>query len=180
MEGSSKSAVDDVSSAAWPEFLVETDLESELSAEFPIKEEMIEEVMQELYKEITGPASTCTETAASPSSETTVSVSSLTPPSSLSSFSISLSSPFFVNSGKSESCGVSVSNSASSVMAGVEYAGVSVFRNAAGEGVENEEEGEGEEFGERLMMDGCDGVEFGDEWLEKVMGWAPLEFEGWS
>ncbi|KAF2287010.1 hypothetical protein GH714_037022 [Hevea brasiliensis] len=78
--------------------------------------------------------------------------------------------------GKSESCGASVSNSASSVMAGVEFAG-SVLGNAGGESVELKDS---EEEGEERMMDRCDGVKFGDEWLEKVMGWAPLELEGWS
>lgn len=170
MEESSQQPENDVIALTLPEFLVETDFEADdLSPEFPIKEEMIEEVMQELYKEITCPTSTCTETAASTSSETLPSGSPLPPQSPLS----SLSSPFFVNSGKSESCGASVSNSESSVMAGVEFAG-GAFGQTGGESVklsECEEEG---------MMDGCDEVKFGDEWLEKVMGWAPLELEGWS
>ncbi|KAJ9183573.1 hypothetical protein P3X46_007410 [Hevea brasiliensis] len=164
MEESSKLPENDVIALILPEFLVETVLEADLSPEFPIKEEMIEEVMQELYKEITFPPSTCTETANSGSP--------LPPLSPLS----SLSSPFFVNSGKSESCGASVSNSASSVMAGVEFAG-GVLGNAGGESVELKDS---EEEGEERMMDRCDGVKFGDEWLEKVMGWAPLELEGWS
>ncbi|OAY27576.2 hypothetical protein MANES_16G080600v8 [Manihot esculenta] len=167
----------DVVAGIFPEFLVETDLEADLSPEFPIKEEMIEEVMQELYREIT-----CTETAASPSSETILLASPLPPPP-------HLSAPSFVNSGKSESCGASVSNSTSSVMAGVEFAGC-VFGNGAVDSVElrdaeekrcnSEEEEEEYYFLGKRLMDGCDGIKFGDEWLEKVMGWAPLELEGWS
>ncbi|EEF45785.1 conserved hypothetical protein [Ricinus communis] len=176
MKISSESPGNDVFSRSFSEFLTEFDVE----AEFSIKEEMIEEVMQELYKEITSPAvSTCRDEAA----EQTGSPSSGS--ASLSSISMSLSAPSVAGSGKSsESCGASVSGSASSVMAGVEFAG-GVFGNRGRESVELSdevallEEVEGL-FEERNMTDGCDGVEFGDEWLEKVMGWSPLQVEGWT
>ncbi|KAJ9168229.1 hypothetical protein P3X46_019779 [Hevea brasiliensis] len=176
MEGSSMSPANDTIARILPEFLLEPDLEADLSPECPIKEEMIEEVMQELYREITftSPSSTCTETTASPSSETILSGSPLPPPP-------PLSAPSFVNSGKSESCGASVSNSASSVMAGVELVG-GAFGNGTDESVELrdvEEKGCDSEVVEEEEHC-CDGIQFGDEWLEKVMGWTPLELEGWS
>ncbi|KAJ6745734.1 hypothetical protein OIU74_028411 [Salix koriyanagi] len=58
---------------------------------------MIEEVMRDLYKEIT-----CTKSATLDN----------------------VPSPLFVDNGKSESCGASVSDSSSTVMAGVEFVGV--------------------------------------------------------
>jgi hypothetical protein len=78
-----------------------------------IKEEMVEEVMQELHKGIS--PSACTKPT--------------TWPASCSSFwSLSSSSLFLLmmladSKGKSKSCGPSVSDSASTVMAGIEFTG---------------------------------------------------------
>ena len=160
----------DFISRCFPEFLTEADVETE----FAIDEEMIEEVMQELYKEITSPAaSTCSEAEAAATVAVTKEAQSLAvrPPSPLP--SMSLSAKVFVESGKSsESCGASVSDSASSVMAGVEFAGGvvgSAGRESVGDVALMEEEDDEEMLaGERDMMmmmemEGCDGVEFGDE-----------------
>ncbi|CAK7352972.1 unnamed protein product [Dovyalis caffra] len=151
----------DVTDGCFKEF----DLDGDLSPEFPIKEEMIEEVMQELYKEIT---------CAKPAPLNNV---------------LSL---VFVDNGKSESCGASVSDSSSTVMAGVEFVGfpgkfsggnVGLQGNGVWEGaVRGFDFGEEGFLGEWKMMDRCDGVEFGDDqWLDRVlMGWAPVEVEGWT
>lgn len=125
---------------------------------FQFKEEMVVEVMQELWKEISSPP------ARLPSPE--------------------------------GSCGASFSDSASTVMAGVEMVGgggggTSLVgldgrrpgRAAAGKGwtaeVAKEEECYVPEFmavgGE--VMDGCDAVEFDDEWLSRVLSWDPLDLD---
>ncbi|GMN35997.1 hypothetical protein TIFTF001_005690 [Ficus carica] len=102
----------------------------------------------------------------------------------------------------SETCGASVSDSASTVMAGFEFAGGNVV--SAPEGgrgfwwgqVENgyyycgrpEVDGGG---GDREVdhrkkrlgkgrMDGCDlGEELDDEWLARVLNWGPVELDPW-
>lgn len=143
----------------------------ELFPDIPIKEELVEEVMQELYKEIT-----CSSTCANPSSSS----SSSTPPS---------PSPtsLLAGNGESESCGASVSDLASTVMAGVEFVG-STERLV---GVKAEfpsgsspsstlavvEKG----FGERdhQVVDGGDGGEVDDEWLGRLLNWGPVEIDSW-
>ncbi|KAL9363176.1 hypothetical protein Peur_045961 [Populus x canadensis] len=145
------------------EYLTDFDLDGDHSPEFPIKEEMIEEVMQDLYKEIT-----CTKSAPLGN----------------------VPSPVFVDNGKSESCGASVSDSSSTVMAGVEFAGFAGklaggYLGLPGNRLREERRGFalGEGFlAERMMMDGCDVVELGDDqWLDRVlMGWGPVEVEGWT
>ncbi|KAF9681023.1 hypothetical protein SADUNF_Sadunf06G0182500 [Salix dunnii] len=145
------------------EYMTDFDLDGDLSPGYPIKEEMIEEVMQDLYKEIT-----CTKSATLDN----------------------VPSPLFVDNGKSESCGASVSDFSSTVMAGVEFVGVA-GKIAGGDsglpGKRLSEERRGFDFGEgylaeRMMIDGRDGVEFGDDqWLDRVlMGWGPVEVEGWT
>lgn len=144
--------------------LTEADDEAELSPELPLKEEKIEEIMQELYKEITTSPS-CTN------------VNPTYPPSNISSPLPSL--PFDV---KSESCGASVSVSGSTVMAGIEYMGptgnIASTENGGwmvGRGDSsnyNNNNGVGE------IMDGCDLLGAGDEWLARVLRWGPpLELE---
>ncbi|KAL6344498.1 hypothetical protein AAG906_002403 [Vitis piasezkii] len=141
---------------------------------FQFKEEMVEEVMQELWKEISSPP------ARIPSPDL----------------------PGFVVGTSRESCGASFSDSASTVMAGVEMAGGGggsgvvgtslvglagrrAGRAAAGKGSAMEvakEECYVPEFvavgGER--MDGCDGLEFDDEWLSRVLSWGPLDLDDWT
>lgn len=141
---------------------------------FQFKEEMVEEVMQELWKEISSPP------ARRPSPDL----------------------PGFVVGTSRESCGASFSDSASTVMAGVEMAGGGggsgvvgtslvgltgrrAGRAAAGKGSAMEvakEECYVPEFvavgGER--MDGCDGLEFDDEWLSRVLSWGPLDLDDWT
>lgn len=141
-----------------PEFLDESDFDGELSPEFPIKEEMIAEVMQELYKEITCSSSSTFTSTVSPSIENIPSPSSIP-------------SPLVADNGMSESCGASVSDSASTVMVGVEFMGMVAGRYGGG----NAGFPVGCDCGVGLAMDGCDEVDFGDEWLDIVMGWDPLE-----
>ncbi|XWS72456.1 hypothetical protein CRYUN_Cryun02cG0041300 [Craigia yunnanensis] len=176
--------------------LTEYDDESEFSSEGLVEEEKLEEMMQELYKEIT-----------SSSYNTSPPTVTLPSPSSSSSSPLFLSSlPFFVVSDvKSESCGASMSDSSSTVMAGIEFVGptgklsdVRVGLPETGNGspenklwvmgtgfddnnnyndvVEGGVEGLKEE-----EMEGCDEGEVGDDqWLERVLGWGPLELEEWT
>lgn len=151
---------DDIS-GKFTELPTEQDDAVELYPEIPIKEELIEEVMQELYKEITC-SSNCTNQSPSPSTTS-----------------------FVAGNGKSESCGASVSDLASTVMAGVEFVG----SNERFVGVKTEfasgssssstlavvEKG----FGEGDQVDGCDGVEVDDEWLARVLSWGPVELDSW-
>ncbi|KAJ6698135.1 hypothetical protein OIU79_011629 [Salix purpurea] len=91
---------------------------------------------------------------------------------------------------ESESCGASVSDSSSTVMAGVEFVGVAGKLAGSDTGFPGKglsEERRGFDFGEgylaeRMMIDGRDGAEFGDDqWLDRVlMGWGPVEVEGWT
>ena len=138
---------------------------------FQFKEEMVEEVMQELWKEISSPPA-------------------ILPP--------SPELPGLVVGVGRESCGASFSDSASTVMAGVEMAaggggsgslvglaGRKAGRGASGKGSAAEvaeEECYVPEFGgaggER--MDGCDGLEFDDEWLSRILSWGPLDFDDWT
>ncbi|GLT54203.1 hypothetical protein SLA2020_274210 [Shorea laevis] len=138
--------------------------DDDMSSEFSIKEEMVEEAMQELHKEIISP-SACTE-------PTTWPASFPSPPSS------SLStSPFADSEGKSESCGASVSESASTVMAGIEFLGLPLRMGSPENGFcGGVVEGGGcnyygVEVGESL--DGCDGGESDDEWLGRLLRWDP-------
>ncbi|OMO66946.1 hypothetical protein CCACVL1_20910 [Corchorus capsularis] len=178
--------------------MTESDDESDFSSEGLVTEEKLEEIMQELYREITIPSSYYTSppptvTLTSPSSSS--SSPSVTSPFSLSSL------PFFaVSDVQSESCGASMSNTASTVMAGIEFVGpagnfsdVTAGLPEAGDmgtimvvdenlNVEGESEGVimGEEIDEK--MDGCDEGEVGDDdqWLARVLGWGPLELDEWT
>ncbi|GLT57606.1 hypothetical protein SLA2020_305670 [Shorea laevis] len=141
--------------------LSETDDESEFSNGFLIEEEKVEEIMQELYKEIT-----CSPSTTSPPSATLPS-----PTSSVSSFQSSSPSFLAASDVKSESCGASVSDSASTVMVGIEFAGPTFNQvglpeeemRVADGGVENGVGGVG-------IMDGYDGEEVGDDqWLARVL-----------
>ncbi|XVF35339.1 hypothetical protein REPUB_Repub18cG0137100 [Reevesia pubescens] len=156
--------------------LTESDDESEFSNEglVDIQEEKLEEIMQELYKEIITTSSfnvSPPPTATLPSSSSPLSLPSL---------------PFFgVSDVKSESCGASMSDSSSTVMAGVEFVGPAGKLPELKEGLpENElwvmelgfkdnNVGGGEE-----QMEGCDEVEVGDDqWLARVLRWSPLDIE---
>jgi hypothetical protein len=156
------------------ELLTDFEGDNDMSpAELYIKEEMVlEEVMQELHKEIRPSASTKPTTwptsFPSPSSSPlSTSLFSLTP------------LPFANSEGKSESCGASQSDSASTVMAGIEFVGSAVkirspdngFWGVVEGGGCNYEVGVGESFGETL--DGCDGGELDDEWLGRLLRWDP-------
>jgi hypothetical protein len=136
--------------------------DEELLLEIPIGEERIEKFMQELYKEIT--------TTASP------------PP----------ASSFLWNGWESESCGAAVSDSASTVMAGVEFAGkmISAPENGGRYGCKCRSN-EGLVVGKREegAMNGCDAcgdghgrkVDGGDdddedeEWFARVLSWGPAD-----
>ncbi|KAF5743195.1 hypothetical protein HS088_TW09G01260 [Tripterygium wilfordii] len=148
MEDTSESPANDSGdeiSVSLSDFLTDSDDEGELS----IREELIEKLMQELYKEI---------------------CYSKSPPVAMEKHPMPSSSAQLVTDNwKSESCGASLSGTASTVMAGVEFGG------AAGR-----KEGEmGFGFGEE-KMEGCDGVDSGDEWLTRVLSWGPLEIEDWT
>ncbi|GLT25564.1 hypothetical protein SLA2020_006860 [Shorea laevis] len=163
-------------------FLSEADDDSEFSDGFLIEEEKVEEIMRELYKEITS----CPCASSPPAANLPSTTSSVSSTSSLIPFS---TQPFFavcdVTDVKSDSCGASVSDSASTVMAGVEFAGPT-FKNVAspeirsGSPVENEMgmEGGGIDDGVGgVGMDGCDGEVVDDQWLARVLGWDPLEID---
>ncbi|TYI16981.1 hypothetical protein ES332_A08G292900v1 [Gossypium tomentosum] len=165
--------------------------ESDDESEFSNDEGKLEEIMQELYKEITA-----TTTSSSPNtSPLMVTLPSPSSSSSSSSPPLYLSPPpFSVSDVKSESCGASMSDSSSTVMAGIEFVvpagklpekeiGVTemgfdddnnttttINNNNSGDFVAREEE-----------MDGCDEGELGnDQWLTIVLGWGPLELEDWT
>ncbi|PON56355.1 hypothetical protein PanWU01x14_181860 [Parasponia andersonii] len=170
--------------------VAEQDGAVEISPEIPIREELIEEVMQELYREITnnnkrnsasdhggGPGSSGAETASFGGDDAMVGG----------------------YMGKSESCGACVSESASTVMAGIELVGSTFTRKGFSFPFEKttmwgESSGGGgyrwddhdhdhdqvEKWGEG--MDGCDGGGddhhgVDDEWLARVLSWGPLELE---
>ncbi|KAE8100020.1 hypothetical protein FH972_017955 [Carpinus fangiana] len=150
----------------------ERDDDDDDMSSFSIKEEVVEEVMQELHKEIS--PSACTKpTTTWPASFASSSSSS----SSSSSFSLTL---FADSEGKSESCGPSVSDSASTVMAGIEFTGPALkmgspaetgFWEGGGCNYYGTVASVGEGFGESL--DGCDGGELDDEWLGRLLLWDP-------
>lgn len=128
-------------------FLTESDDQSESSIEGSVEKAKLEEIMQELYKEITGISSSYN---ASPPT-----VTSQFPSSSL---------PFFdINS---ESCGASMSDSSSSVMAGIEL--VAPTERCLGKDNNNVK---GDEVKE---MDDCDD----DELVAGALGWVSMELEG--
>ncbi|XVE97673.1 hypothetical protein REPUB_Repub03eG0039300 [Reevesia pubescens] len=171
-------------------FLSESDDESEFSNEGLVEEEKLEMIMQELYKEIT---STSYNTSPPPPTVTLPS-----PSSSSSSSPLSLSSlPFFAFSDvKSESCGASMSDSSSTVMAGIEFVGpagnlsdVKVGLPETGKrSPENElwvmEMGLNCNNNNSVVeekMDGSDEGEVGDDqWLARVLGLGPQELEEWT
>jgi len=144
------------------DLLKELDGDGELT-EFTVKEELIEEVMQELYKEIT-----CTTSTATASN-----ISSTSVPANFPSQSPLMPVVAVSDGAKSESCGASVSDSMSTVMAGIE------FVRPTGTGKKklgSQEIKIGFEFDHGMMMNGCDGGNFDDdEWLARVLGWDPQE-----
>ncbi|PPR80283.1 hypothetical protein GOBAR_AA40436 [Gossypium barbadense] len=121
--------------------------ESDDESEFSNDEGKLEEIMQELYKEITA-----TTTSSSPNTS---------PP------MVTLPDV------KSESCGASMSDSSSTVMAGIEF--------VVHAGKLPEKEIGVTEMAREEEMDGCDEGELGnDHWLTIVLGWGPLELEDWT
>ncbi|KAA8525160.1 hypothetical protein F0562_006976 [Nyssa sinensis] len=167
------------------EFLAisDDDCGDDFSPKVPIKEELVEKVMQELWKEI----NCC--------------YSYTNPPSSPASFPASSSSVFVVG-GDNENCGPSFSDSSLTVMAGIEMGGANAkgggvscflgptddsaggnmgFPSPAGDGSSVVEQGGccdgggGEIMGEK--MDGCDGGDFDDEWLTRVLSCGPQELD---
>ncbi|KAG2666029.1 hypothetical protein I3843_15G033400 [Carya illinoinensis] len=166
------------------ELLTEDDGNDDLSSELFIKEEMVAKFMQELYKEIT-----CPSTSTNPNKK-----ANDFPPPTLSSSSLSTSSsfaltvPFAEWNGKSESCGTSVSDPVSTLMAGMEYFGPAAKMGSpengfCGGAVEvggcnyrPVAVGAKEGFGES-QMDGCDVGELDDEWLGRVLSWDPSLLE---
>ncbi|KAK5814123.1 uncharacterized protein LOC108468150 [Gossypium arboreum] len=172
--------------------------ESDDESEFSNDEGKLEEIMQELYKEITA-----TTTSSSPNtSPLMVTLPSPSSSSSSSSPPLYLSPPpFSVSDVKSESCGASMSDSSSTVMAGIE------FVVPAGKLPEKEigvtemgfdddnntttttttttttiyNNNSGDFVAREEEMDGCDEGELGnDQWLTIVLGWGPLELEDWT
>jgi len=139
---------------------LERDNDMSSSEEFSIKEEMIEEVMQELQEEIS--LSACTEPTTWPASFPLPSSSS------------SSTSPF---ADTSERCGASVSDSASTVMAGIEYMGPALKMGSPENGFLGVVEGgRCNDYGVGVAgerMDGCDGGELDDEWLGRLLLWDP-------
>nr|POE85759.1 hypothetical protein CFP56_07219 [Quercus suber] len=136
--------------------------------EFTVKEELIEEVMQELYKEIT-----CTTTSTTASNMSTTLV-----PANFPAQSPLMPVAAVSDGGKSESCGASVSDTTSTVMAGIEFVGpTGTGKKKFG----SQEIKIGFEFDHGLMMNGCDGGNFDDdEWLARVLGWDPQELDDQS
>lgn len=144
------------------------ELIDQLSPDMPIEEELIEEVMQELYKEITPTSATNTTKPSSPAA-------GFPTPS------------LVVGNGKSESCGASVSDSASTVMAGIKF--VDPTGNSGGFSPENGVGAWSECSGNtnnglvvgKGVMDRCDaGEAVDDEWFERVMNtWAPVDLDPW-
>ncbi|KAF5726161.1 hypothetical protein HS088_TW23G00902 [Tripterygium wilfordii] len=130
------------------DFLTDSDDEGEVS----IREEMIEKLMQELYKEIS-------HSKSPPVTITSTTEKHLIP---------SSSAQLVVDNGKSESCGASLSGTAS-IMAGFEFVGPAGWKEG--------DMGLGSVEGK---MEGCDGVETSDEWLTRVLSWGPLEMEDWT
>lgn len=135
----------------------------ELFPEIPIKEELVEEVMQELYREIT-----CNN------SEPTNQIELETFPAPFP----YLSASFVVGNDKSaESCGASVSDLESTVMAGIEFFGPTVVFD--GRNVASSEIGNAEEVVVVEEMNGYDGEEVNDEWLARIMSWPTIEIDPW-
>ncbi|KAL3746867.1 hypothetical protein ACJRO7_015761 [Eucalyptus globulus] len=134
-------------------FLADSDEEGGLSPELPIEEELVEKVMHELYEEIAG-RNDSTGVAAAP------------PPPAL-----------VEEKGKNGNCGASVSETASTVMAGVHFAccaGELGSRPSPSPSPSLPPSGGGEASGEADGGGGGDGVEMDDEWLEKALSWVPL------
>ncbi|XP_062097802.1 uncharacterized protein LOC133803708 [Humulus lupulus] len=171
-------------------------LMADMSPEIPIREELIEEVMQELYREISsngdgpgvGPGPKSTTVAGSEQVPTT-------------SFDVVIGK----ENDKSESCGASFSESASTVMAGIEYVAATgrfAGRNMGSTTTMWRESGDdgsywswdhGGDDDEVVMMRkkkkgvvemdgcdrGCDDQEVDDEWLARVLSWGPVELGPW-
>ncbi|KAG4141654.1 hypothetical protein ERO13_D06G087450v2 [Gossypium hirsutum] len=122
--------------------LAESDDESEFSNEGSVEKEKLEEIMQELYKEITVTSSSYN---ASPT--------------------VTSSLPFF-----GESCGASMSDSSSSVMAGIELVAPTKELLVIGMGFNDNKSVMVDEVKE---MDVCDD----DQWLARALGWVSMELE---
>lgn len=134
-------------------FLADSDEEGGLSPELPIEEELVEKVMHELYEAITGQNDFANVPAAPPPPP-----HQQQPPASVE------------KNGENGSCGASVSETASTVMAGVHFtcrAGGLSGPSGGGEGLGEEGEAGGGGGGVGLEIDD-------DEWLEKALSWVPL------
>ena len=165
------------------ELLTDFEGDNDMSpAELCIKEEMVEEIMQELHKEMISP-SACTKIptawpASFPSPSSSLSSLSTTSLFSLARFTDS-------TEGKSDSCGASLSDSASTVMAGTEYVGSAVKMGSPENAVMGivVEGGEGcnYEVGVGETVDDCDGEELDDddddEWLGRLLSWDPPQVD---
>lgn len=168
MKGRDSDYCDDMG-GLFPEILAMPETEESLPG-FQFQEETVEEFMQELWKEISSPP------ARLPSPYV---------------------SPEFAVSTCRESCGASFSDSASTVMVGVEMAGglggaslVGFASRISGWSAEGKgpamEVAEAESYVPELVavsgkrMDGCDGVEFDDEWLSRVLSWGPPDLDDWT
>ena len=135
-----------------PEALLILTAEQDLdaAAEVPIREELVEEVMRELYREIHCEAPSSASATAS-----------------------------FL-AGGAESCGASVSDSASSVMAGIAPVGpAGYWRGCIDRGPVVV--GDTDHDRDEKRMDGCDGDQEeddgDDEWLARVLSWGPVEVD---
>lgn len=165
MEESPKSSLKSDLAVQLTDLLKELDGDGELT-EFTVKEELIEEVMQELYKEIT---STATSTTASNISTTSV-------PANFPSQSPLVPVVAVSDGCKSESCGASVSDSTTTVMAGIEFVGPTGTGKEKFGSSQSQEKKIGFEFDHGMMINGCDGGDFDDdEWLARVLGWDTQE-----
>ncbi|KAK8547369.1 hypothetical protein V6N13_098079 [Hibiscus sabdariffa] len=174
-------------------FMTDSNEGSELSYEGLVQEEKVEEIMQELYKEMTLATSSSNT---SPPTSVAVTFPSLSLSLSLSSSSSSLLSSltfFPVNDVKiSESCGASMSDSSSTVMAGIEFVGPT-RRMPGVKGGSSEKElwimDTGFEFdgeydnNKAVIIAGGGKGETGrmevdeDQWLARVLGWGPRPLE---
>ncbi|GMI92590.1 hypothetical protein HRI_002928300 [Hibiscus trionum] len=130
-------------------FLTESDDGSELSYEGLVEEEKVEEIMQELYKEIT----------------LTTSSSNTSPPTTVTFPSLSSSSSLLSSLKISESCGASVSDSSSTVMAGIEFVGPTKKLPDANGGSPSSEKELWIMETEKMEVD--DDI---DQWLGRVLG----------
>lgn len=167
----------------------------DISPEIPIREELIVEVMQELYREITNNSNISDNSGPGPGPrpKTFIPTGSVIVPTT--SFDVMVG-----NNGKSESCGACISESASTVMAGIEFVGstrrfsggnvgstrgkTTIWKESSGSsGYWWDHHDDDQVEKASGVMDGCDGCDghqdLDDEWLARVLSCGPVELDPW-